>query len=408
MKKLSTDLKSELVILQEKEHRIQQEIDAIESRLISLKRVSSLLCLIEKCGAYIQDPNHNSILGLEDELRADKTELNKVKERIKQTKNAPTNASVTSSNSQNIQNSSSSFTLTEKIIAIAVLIIVCFLVLDNSSGFYESDYDSATEKYGFVNIFNRVKIPYEYEGVARDNGRIDVFSADKICWVKKDGLWGAINKKNKVIVPFEYESESNFLKTDELSELTKNGKHGLITEDGEILIPFEYDEAFYFDENNITLAIKDGKVGAINTENEIIIPFEYEAITNNPAYSFKLNKVIFLEKNNKIGAIDNKGEIVISFEYELAYETTTIDGEPYTHYYTQPKDFYNYGVIILKKNNKCGVLDANNNTIISFEYDYICMLYNSDVDHNYFWAHKDKDGTSCYFDLEGNLIQGNN
>ena len=397
MKKLSTDSKSELVILQEKEQRIQQEIDAIESRLNSLKRVSNLLRLVEKCGAWIQDPNHNSILGLEDELRADKTELNKIKERIEQIKNAPTNASVTSSNSQNIQNSSSSFTLTEKIIAIAVVIIVCFLVLDNYSGFYESDYDSVSEKYGFVNIFNRVKIPYEYEKIAYDNGRNDSFS-DKICWVKKDGFWGAINKRNKVIVPFEYEAD-DYLKTDELSEFTKNGKHGLITEEGEILIPFEYDKAFDFDENNITLAIKDGKVGAISINNEITIPFEYEAITNNPAATFKEDEVVFLEKNNKIGAINKNGEIVIPFEYDLAYKKTTLyyDGEPYTHYYTRLNDFYDYGVIVLKKNNKCGVLDANNNIVISFEYDKIFFIDNT------FHAYNSK-GT-FEFDVNGNLIE---
>lgn len=395
MKKLSTDSKSELVILQEKEQRIQQEIDAIESRLNSLKRVSNLLRLVEKCGAWIQDPNHNSILGLEDELRADKTELNKVKERIEQIKNAPTNASVTSSNSQNIQNSSSSFTLTEKIIAIAVVIIVCFLVLDNCSGFYESDYDSVSEKYGFVNIFNRVKIPYEYEKIAYDNSLNDSFS-DKICWVKKDGFWGAINKRNKVIVPFEYEAD-DYLKTDELDELTKNGKYGLITEDGEILIPFEYDEAFDFDENNITLAIKDGKVGAISINNEITIPFEYEAITNNPAAAFKEDEVVFLEKNNKIGAINKNGEIVIPFEYELAYEIYTFDGESHTFYFTDINQFFNYGVIVLKKNNKLGVINKDNEIIIPFDYD---SIYFSGDGFTTFKNHK-----SFEFDINGNLIE---
>lgn len=353
MKKLSIDSKSELVILQEKEHRIQQEIDAIESRLNSLKRVSNLLRLVEKCGAWIQDPNHNSILGLEDELRADKTELNKIKERIEEIKNAPTNASVTSSNSQNIQNSSSSFTLTEKIIAIAVVIIVCFLVLDNYSGFYESDYDSVSEKYGFVNIFNRVKIPYEYEKIAYDNGCNDSFS-DKICWVKKDGFWGAINKRNKVIVPFEYEAD-DYLKTDELDELTRNGKHGVINEEGNITIPFEYDYAFLFNKNNITLAVKNGKVGAINTENEIIIPFEYEIASYRSSYDGELRVL------------------------------------------TTQHDFYYYGVVILEKNGKLGVVNENNDIIISFEYDEIFLLDNT------FHAYNSKGALE--FDINGNLIE---
>lgn len=401
MKKLSTDSKSELVILQEKEQRIQQEIDAIESRLNSLKRVSNLLRLVEKCGAWIQDPNHNSILGLENELKTDKAELNRIKDKIKQIRNTSTNVSSVSSSTPNVQNTSHSFTLMEKIIGIAVAVLIIFLVLDNYSPFYEWSYDSATEKDGFVNIFNRVKIPYEYEEIAQDNDRIDNFS-DKICWVKKDGLWGAINKRNKVVVPFEYESDSIVLETDELSELTKNGKHGLITEEGEILIPFEYDEAFGFDENNITLAIKDGKVGAISINNEITIPFEYEAITNNPAAAFKEYEVVFLEKNNKIGAINKNGEIVIPFEYDLAYKKTTLlyDGEPYTHYYTQLNNFYDYGVIVLKKNNKCGVIDKDNKTIIPFDYDEISFLY---WDDKTFHAYDNK-GT-FEFDINGNLTE---
>lgn len=339
MKKLSTDSKSELVILQEKEHRIQQEIDTIESRLNSLNRVSNLLSLFENCGAYIQDPNHNSIVGLEDELRADKDELNKVKERIKQIKNTPSNVNSVSSNPQNVQSTSPSFTLTVKIIAIAVVIVICFLIWDNNTALYKSDYDRTSEKYGFVNIFNRVKIPYEYEDIAIDNDITDNFG-DEICWVKKDGLWGAINIRNKVVVPFEYESDSIFLYTDELSVLTKNGKYGLITEDGEILIPFEYDAAFYFNENNITLTVKDGKVGAINTENEIIIPFEYE-IASYRSYDgefidltrridFSEYGVVILEKNGKLGVVNEKNEIIIPFEYDTIYPP--FDGESFSAY----------------------------------------------------------------------------
>lgn len=394
MKKLSTDSKSELVILQEKEHRIQQEIDAIESRLNSLKRVSNLLRLVEKCGAYIQDPNHNSIVGLEYELKTDKAELNRIKDKIKQIKNTPTNVSNVSSNTQSVQNTSSSFTLMEKIIGVAVVVLIIFLVLDNYSPFYEWSYDSATEKYGFINIFNRVKIPYEYEDIAQDNGKIDVFY-DKICWMKKDGLWGAINKRNKVIVPFEYESDSSFLETDELSELTKNGKHGLITKDGEILIHFEYDEEFRFDDNNISLAVKSGKVGAINTENEIIIPFEYELLQidgednfHELRHDFNKYGMTLLMKNNKIGVINNQNNILIPFDYDWAYDD----------YVSFDLDkFFNNGIAVLKKEGKLGAVNMNNEILVPFEYDYVYFeLWNNDR----FYA--EKDNKYYEFDLKGN------
>ena len=232
------------------------------------------------------------------------------------------------------------------------------------------NFDEESQLYGFRGRLGFTAISPMYEDIIEK----DSFN-DNVFWVKKDGFWGAINKKNKIIVPFEYETEKSYLKTEELNELTRNGKHGLIAEDGTILIPFEYDEAFIFDENNVTLAIKDGKVGAINIENETLIPFDYEVTTKNPIYAFKQDKIVFLKKNNKIGAIDNNGETVISFEYDLAYtENTLYDGEPYTLCLTDTSDFYRHGVIVLKKNNKCGVLDKDNKIIIPFDYDKIFFI----------------------------------
>lgn len=257
-----------------------------------------------------------------------------------------------------------------------------------------SKFDEESQLYGFRNRIGFSVVSPMYEDIA-ENERFD---DDGVFWVKKDGFWGAISKKKKVVVPFEYETEESYLKIEELNKLTRNGKHGLITEDGTIRIPFEYDEEFDFDENNVTLAIKDGKVGAINIENEVIIPFDYEVTTTNPIYAFKQHKMVFLEKNNKIGAIDNNGKVIIPFEYDSAYIVTTpIDGEPYTHCLTDISGFYKYGVIVLKKNNKCGVLDKNNKIIIPFEYDEIYFIDKTFIAYN--------SKGHFEFDINGNLIK---
>ena len=284
------------------------------------------------------------------------------------------------------------------LIFFSVFTFISVLMFYNSGISYESDYDTVNGKYGFTSIFNIVRIPYEYEKIAFENGGDDDFS-DGICWVKKDGLWGAINKRNKAVVPFEYETESGSLWTEKLYELTRNGKHGVISEDGEITVPFEYDTELYFDENNITMAVKDGKVGCIDRDNKTVIPFDYGlcGYYNNLVYAYQEKGIMLLKKDGKIGAINKKGEVIVPFEYEVASFESSYDGETYV--LTDSASFCDYGLVILGKNGKQGVLNLNNEIVIPFEYDEIFPTYSTET----FSAWKGNKGYD--FDFEGNLIE---
>lgn len=389
---MSGEIKSELEILQEKEHRIQQEIESIEGRLQPLKRISNLLCLVEKCGSYIQDPNHNEIIYFEAELRANKAQLNDVKEKIIQIKSTLTNNTANPvTQTQTTSHDNTRFSFQEWIVIIVIGLLCLWGLYSYFLGSAVSlKYDENSQLYGFTGRLGFTAISPMYEDIAEN----DSFS-DNVRWMKKDGKWGAINKRNKVVVPFEYESENSSLKIEELNELTRNGKHGLIVEDGEILIPFEYDEGFRFDDNNISLAVKDGKVGAINTENEIIIPFVYESLQINGKDFFVEIQFIFndleiamLKKNGKIGIIDKQNNVLVPFMYDDVADDS----------YWGLRHCLKNDIAILKKDGKVGAVNMTNEVLVPFEYDLVSFeLFNDDR----FSAKKDN---KLYeIDLNGNV-----
>lgn len=94
--------------------------------------------------------------------------------------------------------------------------------------------------------------------------------------------------------------------SEDLACVKKDGLYGFINKDGEIVIEPTYDSPNYF-YNGVTVIQKDGLFGMIDRENNIIIPFEYEEIT--PATA----NYLCVKKEGKYGCINYKGETVIDF-----------------------------------------------------------------------------------------------
>lgn len=321
------------------------------------------------------------------------------------------NITVALSQTQNNEKSSNHLSLKDFIFLILFIVgIILFIIFGirfySDIKYIIADYDETTSKIGFISReFGRVKIPYEYEDIAIVNGCKDDFT-DKICWVKKDGLWGAISNKNKILIPFKYYCEGSLkfeTKHESVEVLSKTeNKYGKITYNGEITIPFEYDTRFFFDENNITLTVKGGKVGAINTKNDIVIPFEYEFLNDSGSFLYKYPYdyiidfqdfgMAILKRNNKIGVIDSKNNVLIPFDYDWEYEYR--NNGTYLHLY---HNCLKCGVIVLQKDDKFGALTIDNEIIIPFEYDNIFPeLYNKER----VYARKGKE--TYEFDFKGN------
>lgn len=212
---------------------------------------------------------------------------------------------------------------------------------------------------------------------------------DDILWLvtQKEDMWpnkyGFVNNQGKVVIPIQYSRANAFMEGKANVEI--NDKWGYIDTEGEFVIPAEYALASRFRDG--LAAVKNSethKLGYINHNNDVVIPFEYADGTDFlDGYA-----TVSTEKNNTWGIIDNKGKMIVPFEYEhginqikeneigskfTAYRdnrTYLFDklGKPIMPMYDD-FGFFAEGLINVKKGDKWGFVDIDNNVKIDFLYD---------------------------------------
>lgn len=130
-------------------------------------------------------------------------------------------------------------------------------LLDSTGTFYREDilsastpkpqgtqirrYRNADGKWGFINEFNEVVVPYQYEAVEVIN--------DGIMPAKKNGKWGYVTEKGVEIVPCEYDEAIYFVKG--FGRLKKGGKWGMVNTSGKFVVELKYDEVGYMEGGNL-------------------------------------------------------------------------------------------------------------------------------------------------------------
>lgn len=192
------------------------------------------------------------------------------------------------------------------------------------------------------------------------------------------------------------------------ASVLKDGKTGVIDQYGNVIIPFIYEEAYHLTDNLFAVRKKtegnDWSFGVIDNQGTIIIPFEYKFIRNAHhfiqcfvgahskrkyshcnmdtdghiyEYSFKEDEVWFnskgeqvyrgegvtsshdyliVKENNKLGVIDSTGNYMIQCIYSEIYCTA------------------NDRFVVRLDNDSSwqfGVIDNNENVVIDFKYKYI-------------------------------------
>lgn len=250
------------------------------------------------------------------------------------------------------------------------------------------------KKAGRINITGDVVIPFEYEECCN-------FS-EGLSAVRKNGLYGFIDKSNRLIIPCQYEELYDGIGFNEGLVGVKNGvgsygEWGYIDKTGKIVIPFQRGltgkpfssglTTIYrggFDYNNWThtpfeiafinksgelvceyievrdiqgfrdgysvIKNKTGWVGLINISGDFVIPCKYSFIAN----GFD-DKYVLIDINGKQGmANKSTGQIVIPIVYEIGYSGW----------------MFHEGVIPVKKDGKFGYINECNQIVIPFIYDY--------------------------------------
>ena len=130
-------------------------------------------------------------------------------------------------------------------------------------------------RFGLINTKGQVVLPVEYEDIF--GGISNFLPYDNIWWVRKNGLYGAVNEKLKFITPIKYTDVNLFDYGFALVKL--NEFWGIINKKGKTIYPFIISEYSQFATEKFqirTLAKQDGFWGIINEKGKIIIPFHYK------------------------------------------------------------------------------------------------------------------------------------
>lgn len=211
---------------------------------------------------------------------------------------------------------------------------------------------------GYIDINEKEIIPLKYNDVG-------VFACNLII-AKRNGLYGYINKNNKVIIDFQF-SKGSYFHEPGIAVVKKksNRKFGVIDTLGREVLPFIYDEIKHID--TILIANKNKKWAFFNPNGKQLTPSIFdEVVLSSMKYytNFGLgyiNKVYFnhnavvVKKDNRYSFLDTKFEEIFPFGY-----------------FDEIKPLNYYGISVVRKGNKYGILNINNLNDIQF-YDSIYL-----------------------------------
>ena len=224
---------------------------------------------------------------------------------------------------------------------------------------------------------------------------------------KQNGKYGIIDEKGSWVIKPLYEKLRHF--NSGLAFATKEGVVGYVNESGEFkLPPANIARAYPFSDGYAMVRV-DETIGYMNTDMKIIIAPKYVKALDwggpfgrvmiNEKWTFvnasgeeleiaraqKLYKfhggLAAIKAGDKYGYINESGEIVILISYtniedEFLYNAMSNSGWGMTArpVFEEPSRD-KFGVIIVKKRTKYGVLDKSGNILAPFEFDDIRAFY---------------------------------
>lgn len=224
-------------------------------------------------------------------------------------------------------------------------------------------------KWAIINRFGELFTSFIYDDIVDLN--------EKIYAVQRGEYWGIINNLGKVLIPcsFDYIKPVDFYKLYNVYEFSNNGDLGLLNDLGEIIISPQFFNMEALKSGNIVVK-KNWKYGLINRKLQLVIPAEYDSIkelNGNPS-------LIEVTCNHLKGIINDLGEPL----YEPQFNEIEV---------------LKSGNMVVRKNNKCGLVDTNFKICIPIEYD---RIYDLSVGSNLIFVVSN--GLKGIFDVSGKSI----
>jgi len=190
--------------------------------------------------------------------------------------------------------------------------------------------------------------------------------------------YGLLNRTGDLETKKSFQRIESF--SEGLAKVELKNKFGFINPQGKIIIECKYSKVSPFKEG-LAAVSKNGACGYINQEGKEVIALKYSKCLN-----FEDAKAIVYQGMRKAGIIDKAGkeEISPSIKGLVGFSDRrglikgtdgnfyfiTEDGRFYDGYYDYAESFQ-YGVAIVQKNGKWGIINQNGIPVISTKYDKI-------------------------------------
>lgn len=191
--------------------------------------------------------------------------------------------------------------------------------------------------------------------------------------------YALLNREGKYIINLENSFDVFYVRNGKII-VKKNNYYGIINDANEIIIPIKYDE-ISLDSEGVIIAKQNKKYGVLDYDNNILIPFLYDFISDFSVVHGNGKRYAVVEINGKYGVIDNDNNYLIK-------PAKTIEMRKVVN-----------NSIIVKKDNKWGMIDFNMKTILPIEYDFLRYT----ILQEYLIAKKDE--YYYHFTPDGKLIK---
>lgn len=246
--------------------------------------------------------------------------------------------------------------------------------------------------WGFVNRECEVVVEPQYDDAKQ-------FSADGIAGFKMNGKWGFLDETGKIVIKPQFEDVDIF-RENGLCIFKENGKNGLIDESGRVVADPAYDAIVFkgetydsrgpFDDNGsgVEAVVIDGKWGLIRSDGTVLSKPVYDNF-----FTFGSNGLAAVQKDGKYGYINTEGKLVIDCQFDDANYIFSDDGTAYVgengkygfinaqgEYIIEPqyddaKPFAENGLAAVSVDGKWGFIDATGQYVVAPQYEYTYGFY---------------------------------
>lgn len=227
------------------------------------------------------------------------------------------------------------------------LLLTTFIYSQNSKTKIEENkfIERRENKFGVTDSLKNVIIPFIYDFIEFKNQRLII---------RKNNLNGLFSLDNKELLPIEFE----FLlprKNERFFLWTKQRIFGLSDINGKLIIPIKYKRISSTENDNFYITENENNLNGVydyNGKNIVPEEFKFYTVDKNRIFATKDNKarIIDLQNSEKSIILDEKIELIETVKH-----------------YSMGEDLFQ----IIKKENKYGIINSKNETIIPIVYDEI-------------------------------------